>query len=197
MALIPPLHAAADPLAAFLDAPEARKVHTTPVPRVGGIAMAAGTAAGVGTLRRVRTTHACVPGGRAGVAVVWRLGRSRHLECRSKLLGQVIAVLVIMVWGDVTIATLSPTGRTTLPAWISWPLTFVFLIGVTNAINLADGLDGLAGGTTCLSLSALALLAFTSGTPFVGAVAIVIVGAILGFLPLQHPSGAGVHGRWR
>jgi UDP-GlcNAc:undecaprenyl-phosphate GlcNAc-1-phosphate transferase len=111
------------------------------------------------------------------------------LSAGPKLLGQVIAVLLIMSWGDVNIATMTLTERHDLPDWISLPLTFVFLIGVTNAINLADGLDGLAGGTTLLSLSALALLAFTSGTQFVGVVAIVIVGAILGFLRYNtHPA---------
>jgi UDP-GlcNAc:undecaprenyl-phosphate GlcNAc-1-phosphate transferase len=69
------------------------------------------------------------------------------------------------------------------------PLTFFFLLGVTNAINLADGLDGLAGGTTLLSLAALALLAWTSGLAFVGGVAIIISGAILGFLRFNtHPA---------
>lgn len=188
MALIPPLMQAAARWQ-FLDAPEARKVHTTPVPRVGGIAMAAGTLL---ALLLSGEFAQPMPAYLAGVLVLLLFGvwdDRVTLSAGPKLLGQVIAVLVIMVWGDVTIATLTLTERHALPVWIAWPLTFVFLIGVTNAINLADGLDGLAGGTTLLSLSALALLAFTSGTPFVGVVAIVIVGAILGFLRYNtHPA---------
>lgn len=188
MALIPPLMQAAARWH-FLDAPEARKVHTTPVPRVGGIAMAAGTLL---ALLLSGDFAQPMPAYLAGVLVLLLFGvwdDRVTLSAGPKLLGQVIAVLLIMVWGDVTIATTTLTERHELPQWISWPLTFVFLIGVTNAINLADGLDGLAGGTTLLSLSALALLAFTAGTPFVGVVAIVIVGAILGFLRYNtHPA---------
>jgi UDP-GlcNAc:undecaprenyl-phosphate GlcNAc-1-phosphate transferase len=188
MALIPPLMQAAVRWN-FLDAPGARKVHTTPVPRVGGIAMAVGT-----LLALVLSGNFAqpMPAYLAGVLVLLLFGvwdDRVTLSAGPKLLGQVIAVLVIMLWGDVTIATITLTDRHELPTWVSWPLTFLFLIGVTNAINLADGLDGLAGGTTLLSLSALALLAFTSGTPFVGAVAVVIVGAILGFLRYNtHPA---------
>jgi UDP-GlcNAc:undecaprenyl-phosphate GlcNAc-1-phosphate transferase len=188
MALIPPLMQAAARWH-FLDAPGARKVHTTPVPRVGGIAMAAGTLL---ALVLSGNFDQPMPAYLAGVLVLLLFGvwdDRVTLSAGPKLLGQVIAVLVIMIWGDVTIATMTLTERHDLPQWVSWPLTFVFLIGVTNAINLADGLDGLAGGTTLLSLSALALLAFTSGTPFVGVVAVVIVGAILGFLRYNtHPA---------
>lgn len=188
MALIPPLMQAAVRWN-FLDAPDARKVHTTPVPRVGGIAMAAGTLL---ALLLSGEFAQPMPAYLAGVLVLLLFGvwdDRVTLSAGPKLLGQVIAVLLIMVWGDVTISTMTLTERLELPHWISWPLTFVFLIGVTNAINLADGLDGLAGGTTMLSLSALALLAFTAGTPFVGVVAIVIAGAILGFLRYNtHPA---------
>lgn len=188
MALIPPLMQAAARWQ-FLDAPGARKVHTTPVPRVGGIAMAAGTLL---ALLLSGEFAQPMPAYLAGVLVLLLFGvwdDRVTLSAGPKLLGQIIAVLLIMTWGDVTIATTTLMERHHLPHWISWPLTFVFLIGVTNAINLADGLDGLAGGTTLLSLSALALLAFTSGTPFVGVVAIVIVGAILGFLRYNtHPA---------
>ncbi|MDY6946415.1 MAG: MraY family glycosyltransferase [Pseudomonadota bacterium] len=188
MALIPPLMQAAERWN-FLDAPGARKVHTSPVPRVGGIAMAAGTLL---TLLISGEFAQPMPAYLGGVLVLLLFGvwdDRVTLSAGPKLLGQVIAVLLIMVYGDVTIATTTLTDRHALPEWVSWPLTFVFLIGVTNAINLADGLDGLAGGTTLLSLSALALLAFTAGTPFVGVVAIVIVGAILGFLRYNtHPA---------
>lgn len=188
MALIPPLMQVAARWD-FLDAPGARKVHSTPVPRVGGIAMAAGT-----LLALVLSGNFAqpMPAYLAGVLVLLLFGvwdDRVTLGAGPKLLGQAVAVLLIMIWGDVSVATVTLTERIEMPQWVSWPLTFVFLIGVTNAINLADGLDGLAGGTTLLSLSALALLAFTSGTSFVGVVAVVIVGAILGFLRYNtHPA---------
>ena len=188
MALIPPLMRAALHWN-FLDLPAERKVHSEPVPRVGGIAMAAGTLAALALAGNFAQP---MPAYLAGVIVLLIFGvwdDRMTLRAGPKALGQVIAVLIVMIWGDVSVSTLSLTQRHVMPEWVSLPLTFLFLVGVTNAINLADGLDGLAGGTTLLSLSALALLAMNSGNPFVGMVAVVIMGAILGFLRFNtHPA---------
>jgi len=182
MALIPPLMRAAVRFN-FLD------VHATPVPRVGGIAMAVGTLLAL-TLSGEFAQP--MPAYLAAIIVLLAFGvwdDRVTLNATTKFAGQIIAVLIVMIWGGVEISTLTLTERYVLPQWIGLPLTMVFLLGVTNAINLADGLDGLAGGTTLLSLCALALLAFTSGNPFVGAVAIVTTGAILGFLRFNtHPA---------
>ncbi len=188
MALIPPLMSAAARLH-FLDLPGNRKVHATPVPRVGGIAMAAGTMLALalsGEFQQPMPAYLAA----IGVLLVFGVWDDRvTLSAGAKLVGQLIAVALVMTWGEVTISTTTLTERYLLPEWLSLPLTALFLLGVTNAINLADGLDGLAGGTTLLALSALALLAFTSATPFVGVVATVIIGAILGFLRYNtHPA---------
>ncbi|HKU16468.1 MAG TPA: MraY family glycosyltransferase [Steroidobacteraceae bacterium] len=188
MVLIPPLMSAAARLQ-VLDAPGVRKVHSTPVPRVGGIAMAAGTLIAVVLSRDFVQP---MPAYLAGVLVLLVFGvwdDRVTLGPLTKLLGQAIAVVLVMSWGEVSIGTITLAERHVLPQWLAAPLTFVFLLGVTNAVNLADGLDGLAGGTTLLALSAMALLAFTSSTPFVGAVAVIIIGAILGFLRYNtHPA---------
>lgn len=188
MALIPPLMRVAARLQ-FLDAPGQRKVHSTPVPRVGGIAMATGTLLALALSGQFAQP---MPAYLAGIVVLLGFGvwdDRVSLSAGPKFFGQIIAIVLVMVWGDVSISSITLTERLLLPAWISLPLTFLFLLGVTNAINLADGLDGLAGGTTLLSLSALALLSLTSGNPFVGVVAIVVIGAILGFLRFNtHPA---------
>ena len=68
-------------------------------------------------------------------------------------------------------------------------LTFLFLVGVTNAVNLSDGLDGLAGGMSLLCLCAIALLAAVSGNALVVTLALIECGAILGFLRFNtHPA---------
>jgi UDP-GlcNAc:undecaprenyl-phosphate/decaprenyl-phosphate GlcNAc-1-phosphate transferase len=188
MALIPPLMQAAARFH-FLDAPGERKVHATPVPRVGGIAMAAGTLLALALSGEFAQP---MPAYLAAIVVLLLFGvwdDRATLGAGPKFLGQLIAALVVMTWGDVSIDTTTLTERHLLPEWIAMPLTLFFLLGVTNAINLADGLDGLAGGTTMLSLTALALLALSSDLPFVSVVAIVIIGAILGFLRFNtHPA---------
>jgi UDP-GlcNAc:undecaprenyl-phosphate/decaprenyl-phosphate GlcNAc-1-phosphate transferase len=104
------------------------------------------------------------------------------LDARTKFIGQLIAVLIVMVAGHVSIDTLMLSERVALPDWLGFSLTLLFLLGVTNAINLADGLDGLAGGTTLLCCAALALLGQSYDVRFVETVGIVIMGAIIGFL---------------
>jgi UDP-GlcNAc:undecaprenyl-phosphate GlcNAc-1-phosphate transferase len=104
------------------------------------------------------------------------------LDYRIKLVGQLIAVLIVVLGGDTQIHWITLDERVLLPEWISVSLTVFFLVGVTNAINLADGLDGLAGGTTFLCLGALALLAHSSGQIVSAALSLAFAGAILGFL---------------
>jgi UDP-GlcNAc:undecaprenyl-phosphate GlcNAc-1-phosphate transferase len=188
MALIPPLMRFAGQ-AGIVDRPEARKVHSAPIPRVGGIAMAAGVLLALALWGHFdhRLQAFC-----AGVLVLLVFGvwdDRATLGASTKFVGQAIAVLVAMIWGGVSVASITVADRVPLPQWFASPLTFFFLIGATNAINLSDGLDGLAGGMTLLCLGALALMALTIGNPFVGPVALVTAGAILGFLRFNtHPA---------
>ncbi len=188
MVLIPPLMRAAGRFN-FLDQPESRKVHTHAIPRVGGIAMAAGMLiAIVAWGDSSRTLQAYCAG--IVVLLVFGIWDDRvTLGAGTKLIGQAIAVLIAMTWGDVNIASVTFSERYVLPEWVSGPLTFIFLIGATNAINLADGLDGLAGGVAVFCLSALALLSLTVGNTSIGSTAIVAIGAVLGFLRFNtHPA---------
>lgn len=165
-----------------LDLPSPRKVHTTPVPRIGGIAMVVGTALPlVVWLRFTPALEAFLLA--AAVLLVFGIWDDRvDLDYRVKLLGQVIAIGIVMFYGDVRVESLTLGARDPIPEWISLPLTFLFLLGVTNAINLADGLDGLAGGTALMCSCAIALLAYSGDDLLVATMAVGIVGAILGFL---------------
>jgi UDP-GlcNAc:undecaprenyl-phosphate GlcNAc-1-phosphate transferase len=104
------------------------------------------------------------------------------LHYRVKFAGQLLAVFIVVLGGDIQIHSISLEDRVMLPPWVSVPLTVIFLVGITNAINLADGLDGLAGGTTFLCLGALAMLAHGGGQWVGTALALAFAGAVLGFL---------------
>lgn len=188
MALIPPLMQVAGRWH-VLDAPGERKVHSQPIPRVGGIAMATGLLLGLTLFGDFAQP---MPAYLAGVLVLLVFGVLDDrftLSAGPKFIGQIAAAVLVMTWGDIRIETVTLVDRHVLPVWIEMPLTLFFILGVTNAINLSDGLDGLAGGTTLLCLSALALLSMNSEHPFVGAVAITCVGSILGFLRFNtHPA---------
>lgn len=167
---------------AFVDNPGERKVHSTPIPRIGGVAMA------VGVLLAAILVIPCDAPARffliaAGVLVVFGALDDRFdLDYRLKLIGQIAAALIVVIGGGVQIHALTFDDYVLLPEAVSLPLTVFFLVGVTNAINLADGLDGLAGGTTFLCLCAVALLAYTSGETVCAAMALAFAGAVLGFL---------------
>lgn len=168
----------------LVDMPDERKVHRQPIPRVGGVAMALGAFVPL-VLLWSHEPFVVAYLVSAGVIVVFgMMDDLRDLAPRWKFLGQGIAAALIMVVGEVRIVTLGTLlpGGVELPAWLGVMLTLVAIVGVTNAINLADGLDGLAGGISILSLAIIGYLAWLEGNTAVGLIALVVCGAIFGFL---------------
>lgn len=187
-ALIPLLEKWA-PFIGLNDAPGPRKVHALPVPRVGGLAMAAGVL--IPTLIALETSRE-LQGLLVGLSVLLIFGiwddRS-NLGYRTKLVGQVTAVVLCMAVGDIRFELTMPDGAAFLPDFVWAGLTFFVLVGVTNAVNLSDGLDGLAGGLALLCFCALALLGAATDNTIVMSVALIETGAILGFLRFNtHPA---------
>ena len=145
MALIPPLMASAGRLH-ILDLPGGRRMHSAAVAKVGGIALAIGTF--IGVLMWEPKNEVVLSSLIGGVVIlifgVWddRAG----LSYRAKFAGQALAVLIVMVGGGVQLSSLPLVPEEWVRPWLTLPLTFLILVAVTNAVNLADGLDGLAGG---------------------------------------------------
>ncbi|HEX2584184.1 MAG TPA: MraY family glycosyltransferase [Steroidobacteraceae bacterium] len=172
-----------------LDRPGGRRVHARPIPRVGGIAMAIGMlcALMVWGSKNNQLLVYCV-----ALLILLAFGimdDRMELSPKWKLLGQVTVALVIMIFGHVSISSVHHLTAYDLPVWLSWPVTLIFIVGITNAINLADGLDGLAGGTTLLCFIGLALLGFSGGSDFVAFASVIAIGAVLGFLRYNtHPA---------
>ena len=188
MALIPPLMKTATRLS-IIDMPDARKVHTTPMPRVGGIAMVAGA---VTPLLIWGDKPESVLAFLLGVGVILVFGvwdDRRPLNHRVKFFGQAIAVAIVVFYGHVYIQYVPFYNSEPIPYWMSIALTFFALLGTTNAINLADGLDGLAGGATFMSIAAISLLAFMAGDTNLLMLATAVMGSIVGFLRFNtHPA---------
>jgi UDP-GlcNAc:undecaprenyl-phosphate/decaprenyl-phosphate GlcNAc-1-phosphate transferase len=166
----------------IVDHPGERKVHAVPIPRIGGVAMAIGVLAAALIVVPLEAPDRYFLIAAGVVALFGGLDDRFDLDYRIKLLGQLLAAGIVIVGGDIQIHALTLDDRVMLPEWVSIPLTLFFLVGITNAINLADGLDGLAGGTTFLSLCALAMLAYSGGQVSSAALALTFAGAVLGFL---------------
>ena len=166
----------------IVDHPGERKVHAVPIPRIGGVAMAIGVLVAALLVVPLELTDKYFLAAGGVVALFGALDDRFDLDYRIKLIGQLLAATIVILGGDIQIHAVTLDERLLLPEGAAIPLTFIFLIGITNAINLADGLDGLAGGTTFLSLCALALLAYSGSQFSSAALALTFAGAILGFL---------------
>jgi UDP-GlcNAc:undecaprenyl-phosphate/decaprenyl-phosphate GlcNAc-1-phosphate transferase len=175
----------------LVDFPDPRKVHTLPVPRIGGLATALGAAVPVILWATADGFVRAYLAG-AGVLVVFGLlDDLRGLGYKTKFIGQVIAALIVVFLGGVRISSLGTLlpGAMQLPEWSVVLLSLLAIVGVTNAINLADGLDGLAGGIALLGFCCIGYLAYLQGSFFIILLSLSLAGAIFGFLRFNtHPA---------
>lgn len=181
MALIPPLRIAAERFQ-VMDLPGERKVHEHPVPRVGGLAFAVGACIAIAWWgARDATTFSVLLG--CVIIVAFGVWDDRvDLSYRSKLVGQLLASFAVVWGGDIWFTTLPFLSDVEVPVWAGMLVTVVFLVGVSNAVNLTDGLDGLAGGLSFLTLSGIAYLAYLSNDSTVLLLTVPFLGGLLGFL---------------
>lgn len=174
-----------------VDMPGPRKVHDRPVPRIGGVAMAVGILAPILLWADMDSFGRAMVAGSIVIVGFGLLDDLRDLPYTLKLAGQVAASLIVIYAGHLEIChlgNLAPEGFR-LPGVLSVPLTVFVMVGVTNAINLSDGLDGLAGGITLMSFICISFLAWIVGDHFTLTMSVAIIGAIFGFLRFNtHPA---------
>jgi UDP-GlcNAc:undecaprenyl-phosphate GlcNAc-1-phosphate transferase len=187
MALIPIFKGLALKLNA-VDFPNPRKVHIDPMPKIGGIAMALGTLLPVALFVNGNRFINSVLIGACIVVTFGIIDDFKGLGYKGKFLGQVLAALIVIFYGGLKICNLGvclPEDMV-LPGILSIPLTILVIVGVTNAINLSDGLDGLAGGSSLLIFLCIGYLAYIGGylpqNHFIAVFCAAASGAIFGFL---------------
>lgn len=181
VALIPPLRLLAGRFH-IMAQPGERKVHQHPVPTVGGIAFAFGAFSSIlwwGP--KDSTTLSVLLGGLIILGFgVW--DDRANLDYRVKLLGQLMAALAVILIGGIRFETIPFLLDAELPMWVGIPVTVLFFLAVSNAVNLTDGLDGLAGGLSFLTLCGIAYLAYLSNDSTVLLLTVPFLGGVLGFL---------------
>jgi UDP-GlcNAc:undecaprenyl-phosphate GlcNAc-1-phosphate transferase len=183
----------------FLDHPDPRKVHTSPIPRVGGVAMilAFGLAIAAAALVAPDFRSAGelepnrVPAILTGVAILAVVGIIDDLSgmrARVKLVAQMAAAALTWLLG-LRIEMLQFPWGTIDPGWLSLPLTVIWIVAVINAVNLIDGLDGLASGVVLTVLGAFVVIAAGDGVDSALIVSAACAGAAVGFLAYNlHPA---------
>ncbi len=184
----------------LVDAPGPRKVHRTPIPRIGGIAFVVPTLALVVPMfflnNRVglsfheeQTKFTVLLLAAAFIFAVGFIDDLRSIPGRIKLLCLIVASLAICASG----ATLSSfsLGRwfEVQTGWAAWPLTVLWIITITVCMNLIDGLDGLAAGIAAMVCGLIAVLAFWTDQPAMAVLMLALLGSVTGFLFFNfHPA---------
>ncbi len=172
--------------------PNHRSMHKTPTGLLGGLAIFSGFMITmvfcILFVSGFRTTQ--FYGFMVGGVIIWVVGvldDKYTLSAKVKLLGQIVAALIVIFTGTTISFASWP-----LPDWLNnygGVLTFFWIIGIINAINIIDGVDGLAAGVSAISCLCMAVLSFISGTPTAVLLAAALAGSTLGFLPRNfHPA---------
>ncbi|AVK82770.1 undecaprenyl-phosphate alpha-N-acetylglucosaminyl 1-phosphate transferase [Lysinibacillus sp. B2A1] len=178
-----------------VDAPNYRKVHARIMPRLGGLAIFLAFLIGVAILYPYLTSIGVLPwyvskysllaiiAGACIIVATGVIDDMREISAKAKMLGQLVAALIIIFVGGIQIDTINLPFVGELDfGLLSIPLTILWIVGITNAINLIDGLDGLAAGVSTIALITLAIMAFIMSNMFVLVLAALLAVASLGFL---------------
>lgn len=177
------------PWLGMIDQPDPRKVHTAPIPRVGGVGIFVGAMVPIVLLLPIDQTLVAFIFGALVLFGFGVLDDCKELGHYVKFIGQFIAVITVVYYGDVFVTWLPFMDGEPLPEAIGRPFTVIAIVGMINAINHSDGLDGLAGGVSLLSLGGMAYLAYLAGGTTVSTIALATVGGLLGFMRFNtHPA---------
>ena len=163
-----------------------RKLHKAPIPRSGGLGIIIPTA--IAILVILPWNDAILSFLFSSLVIVGfgLLDDVMELKPAQKLIGQALGVCLAMIGGMVISTVPFIDGA---PAWMSYVLTFVFVMAVINGVNFSDGMDGLAAGTTLMALVVIFLLAVASNNIQVAIIAASICAALVGFLRFNtHPA---------
>lgn len=188
--LLTPVVGRVSALLGLVDAPGGRKVHTQSVPRLGGAAVVLSAASAL-TLVSLFTTGR----GEAGILpalqplllgglLIFLAGvvdDIRGLGPAPKLMVEFAAAGVVMASG-LLIERVTVLGTTWTLHWLAYPITAAWIVGVTNAFNLIDGIDGLAPGIGALAGAACGAILIVRGHSPEAMLLAALVGALLGFL---------------
>ena len=180
-----------------MDAPNARKVHKKPIPRIGGLGIYAGFMAAIIFIaikfgldgEQIRETVGLLVSGSLIVAL-GLVDDYKNLPAKVKLLGQIIAAAVLVFGFGVRIDFITdPFGDYIYFENLAWFVTMFWLVGLTNTVNLIDGLDGLAAGVAAIASVTIMLIALEQNFVLVALMTAALAGAAVGFLKYNfHPA---------
>lgn len=167
---------------------DARKIHKDPMPYFGGLAIYVSIISCMLVFMPQNKTNVHIMLGASVIVLTGIVDDMYGMKAKIKLLMQIVAA-TIAIYGGVQIHfitnPLSTTGMSYLLTYFSVPITLFWIVGITNTINLIDGLDGLASGVATIAATTLLFTAANMGYSFIVMQCAIIAGASLGFLPFN------------
>ncbi|GKQ43063.1 undecaprenyl-phosphate alpha-N-acetylglucosaminyl 1-phosphate transferase [Companilactobacillus sp. RD055328] len=179
-----------------VDKPNARRVNTEAMPTMGGLAIfLAFTFSTFVLLRNQLPTHELysVFAAECTILLTGMIDDIRELKPRQKMLGILVAALIVYFLGGIRMDNISLPfiGQFEL-GWLSLPITIIWILAITNAVNLIDGLDGLATGVSIISLFTMGVIGFfylNVDNVYISIWIFSLVASLIGFLPHNfHPA---------
>lgn len=183
-----------------VDVPNARKVHTTIMPRLGGLAIFLSFVLTFFlvlpflpdsiSVREMNFIKAFLVGGTMTI-LLGAFDDRFDLPAKLKFFVQIATACVVVFGFDIRIEFANIPFHTyaSVESWIAIPFTILWIVGVTNAINLIDGLDGLAAGVSAIAIGTITVMAFFMGNFVVALLCLLLLGSIIGFLYFNfHPA---------
>lgn len=177
----------------LVDRPGGRKIHRRPMVRLGGVAIFAGALVsllvvwwlggfGIQTPQKEYEVWGVAIGGIA-FFLIGLADDLLTLPAITRLIAQLtVAALVWRAGVQIEFLTMPYVGLVQLHDWISLPITVIWLVGMANAINMIDGLDGLAAGVSGIAATVMLIVALFMNQPAPALIAAALAGACLGFL---------------
>ena len=167
-----------------LDIPDERKVHTKPIPRLGGLGIFIGFLIGYMIFGRSTVQMNSILIGSFIIVLTGMIDDIKPISAKAKLLGQIFASCVIVFYGNILLNEVSILGLNLQFGILAYPVTVLFIVACTNIINLIDGLDGLSGGISSIFYLSTIIICFFQGRfmELELVLSLILLGSTLGFL---------------
>ncbi|MBR2587632.1 MAG: undecaprenyl/decaprenyl-phosphate alpha-N-acetylglucosaminyl 1-phosphate transferase [Bacilli bacterium] len=166
-----------------LDIPNKRKIHSKPMPRLGGLAIYIGFLFGYMLFGEASSTMNSIFISTFIIMLIGIFDDIKPLKASIKFLCQTVAAIIIAVYGNLLIRDITMFGQYFNLGIFSYPVTIFFILGCTNCINLIDGLDGLAAGISAIYFATIGIISIIMGKAGLDFVlTFIMLGSVLGFL---------------
>lgn len=162
---------------------EERRVHSRPIPRMGGLAIYFAFILSALVFMPMDSKMLGLLLGSSLVVLLGIIDDTRGLSAATKMGGQIAAAIILVLFGFRIEWLTSPLGGMIYLGWLSIPATIFWIVGITNTFNLIDGLDGLAAGISAISSVTMSAVALLNGRYAAAMLLLIVAGSALGFLP--------------